>query len=251
RTVYRYHRLSKEDKMDLYTQRPDLNTKDRSHLLKQPLLPGGSVRSGSSTPNSGAGPIKSALKKPKSSPLDATDGTIVSYPPHAEGFRGNLPSVESSAMPVTWKALKIGRDDEMLVSPPGSADFCAERPSAPSMPDEVLNTRDSLTTARKSGHTVAPAPPKDIEEGVMDYDSHHTPLSASNLASLSRGGGGADDDGKDGWERGDLTDPDRRSEGTHSSQRSSEKDSIFNADNEGDEDDSSSESEDEEHTLVE
>ena len=81
RTVYRYHRLSKEDKMELYAHRPDLNTKDSSHLLRQPLLPGGERRSGSSgstTSVSGgaAVPIKSALKKPKAP--DSADGRMVS-----------------------------------------------------------------------------------------------------------------------------------------------------------------------------
>ncbi|CAE7727475.1 unnamed protein product, partial [Symbiodinium microadriaticum] len=97
-----------------------------------------------------------------------------------------------------------------------------------------------------SSCTTPPAPPKDIEERSMEYDTRYTPLSEGNLTSMSK-----DVEELDG-EGGRVSDEERGSEGTHSSQRSSEQDSIFNADNEGDEEDSSSESEeaDEKPTLV-
>ena len=91
-----------------------------------------------------------------------------------------------------------------------------------------------------------PAPPKDADEGAV-WAGSNTPLNASNLASLGGGGRGGE---AVAWEGEEVHDEERGSEATQSSQRSSEQDSIFNADNEGDADESSSESEDEEETLV-
>jgi hypothetical protein len=56
KTVYRYHRLSREDKADLYRSRPDLNLKGRDSL--------GSNESGDSMRSSGSGSTGSSYHEP-------------------------------------------------------------------------------------------------------------------------------------------------------------------------------------------
>jgi hypothetical protein len=98
-----------------------------------------------------------------------------------------------------------------------------------------MEVRDSISLARANGWGSS-APGKDEEEGADD-DDENLALIASNLVSL----GHSHDVGSEGR----VKDEEGGSEKTASSQRSSERDSIFNADNEGAEDESSSESEDE------
>jgi hypothetical protein len=137
RTVYRYHRLSKEEKLDLYNDRPDLNTKDRSHLLKQPLLadePKGSGRGDSRSPNAAHQPIKSALKKPKQVEDTALNGKTVSRVVCADDRSTNSSSSHTASTDSSSRqALKIGsRDDEPMVSPNTSVDRPSRKSPVPS-----------------------------------------------------------------------------------------------------------------------
>lgn len=159
RTVYRYHRLSREDKADLYTHRPDLNTKDKSHLLKQPLMADHKRESRKSRGvvlGQDGQPIKSSMKKTKTAGIvDNADGRMVcavavsvedSSPNNnshstGSGYSQSTDSIGST----TRKALKIG-NDEVLVSPHTSVDKPAKCSSSPTRSQDAPLSGKTLSS---------------------------------------------------------------------------------------------------------